>query len=171
MSIGFSFEIEPRDSRSESLAYFLHFMEHCHTFAGLHALMANLIYRGVDMMKSVIADPLMNLSKRSAKKDVELMEHPLFWVEKTAEPQAPKHSNISRQLRFLCPRTRHVEMHRSPGCSLLARRHFSITLPSREAVPLAFSRHEPLDGSSSGPPILLMHGLFGSRRNNRTISK
>ena len=39
-------------------------------------------------------------------------------------------------------------------------------------VPLACTRHDPPPNSpSSHPPIILMHGLFGSQRNNRTMSK
>ncbi|OCT54793.1 Abhydrolase domain-containing protein IMO32 [Cladophialophora carrionii] len=42
-----------------------------------------------------------------------------------------------------------------------------------DVVELAFSRHDPPEKTSmKGPgPIIIMHGLFGSQRNNRTMSK
>ncbi|KIW71536.1 hypothetical protein PV04_03691 [Phialophora macrospora] len=42
-----------------------------------------------------------------------------------------------------------------------------------DVVELAFSRHDPPETTSmKGPgPIIIMHGLFGSQRNNRTMSK
>ncbi|KZF19338.1 alpha/beta-hydrolase [Xylona heveae TC161] len=42
-----------------------------------------------------------------------------------------------------------------------------------QTVPLAYDRHDPPTSSPSGPkpPIIFMHGLFGSKRNNRSISK
>lgn len=40
-------------------------------------------------------------------------------------------------------------------------------------VELAFQRHDPPEKTAlKGPgPIIIMHGLFGSQRNNRTMSK
>ncbi|KAK9426572.1 putative AB hydrolase-1 domain-containing protein [Seiridium unicorne] len=42
-------------------------------------------------------------------------------------------------------------------------------------VPLAFDHHAPPEGkethSPTSSPILFMHGLFGSRKNNRSVSK
>lgn len=45
---------------------------------------------------------------------------------------------------------------------------------SSETVPLAFDLHSPLkakDGDQKKAPIIFMHGLFGSKKNNRSISK
>lgn len=53
----------------------------------------------------------------------------------------------------------------------ISRRLFSTTNRRCDVVDLAFHRHDPPDTSTKGPPILLMHGLFGSQRNNRTMSK
>ncbi|EXJ63048.1 hypothetical protein A1O7_03493 [Cladophialophora yegresii CBS 114405] len=41
-----------------------------------------------------------------------------------------------------------------------------------DIVDLAFSRHDPPEKSSTkGPgPVIIMHGLFGSQRNNRTMT-
>lgn len=36
---------------------------------------------------------------------------------------------------------------------------------------LAYDLHEPPSGNKDGVPILFLHGLFGSKRNNRAISK
>lgn len=53
-----------------------------------------------------------------------------------------------------------------------SRRTFSTSIRRLDAVELAYTRHDPPQPSSKpGPPILLMHGLFGSQRNNRTMSK
>lgn len=42
-------------------------------------------------------------------------------------------------------------------------------------LPLAFDHHEPPEGkethSPTSSPIVFMHGLFGSRKNNRSVSK
>ena len=39
-------------------------------------------------------------------------------------------------------------------------------------VSLAFDLHEPVKGSDpKNAPIIFMHGLFGSKKNNRSISK
>ncbi|KAI1617941.1 alpha/beta hydrolase [Exophiala viscosa] len=51
------------------------------------------------------------------------------------------------------------------------RRPFSTTNTCRDVVDLAFHRHDPPEQANKGPPIILMHGLFGSQRNNRTMSK
>ncbi|KAK4945122.1 hypothetical protein LTR10_015548 [Elasticomyces elasticus] len=48
------------------------------------------------------------------------------------------------------------------------RRPFSSTHIRRDVVDLAFHRHDPPE-QTKGPPIILMHGLFGSQRNNRTM--
>jgi hypothetical protein len=41
---------------------------------------------------------------------------------------------------------------------------------SSSKLSLAYDLHEPKDASSSAP-IIFMHGLFGSKKNNRSISK
>ena len=42
-----------------------------------------------------------------------------------------------------------------------------------DIVELAFQRHDPPEKvAPKGPgPVIIMHGLFGSQRNNRTMSK
>lgn len=46
---------------------------------------------------------------------------------------------------------------------------FAHTLPVR---PLAFDLHEPTKPApNAAAPILFLHGLFGSKKNNRGISK
>ena len=62
--------------------------------------------------------------------------------------------------------------------TLLARRAYSSTELSN-GITLAYDLHEPPSkpkaGLSSlrnaGPPIMMLHGLFGSRRNSRSVSK
>lgn len=58
--------------------------------------------------------------------------------------------------------------------SIVSRRGFS-TSPKgsqKKVIELAYTRHEPADTpAESRPPIIVMHGLFGSQRNNRTFSK
>ena len=51
-----------------------------------------------------------------------------------------------------------------------SRGNFSTTSP-KLALPLAFKLHEPPTSKSHGAPIVFMHGLFGSKQNNRSISK
>lgn len=42
----------------------------------------------------------------------------------------------------------------------------------KQTVDLAYTRHDPPSNTSqSRPPMVVMHGLFGSQRNNRTFSK
>ncbi|KAI5791467.1 Alpha/Beta hydrolase protein [Pyronema domesticum] len=41
-----------------------------------------------------------------------------------------------------------------------------------ETVPLSFARHDPpTSGKPTSPPLVILHGLFGSKQNNRSISK
>ena len=65
---------------------------------------------------------------------------------------------------------RPVRLVRPGRRQLFASRRFA---SSASAVPLAFDLHEPktpvTDGQSS--PILFLHGLFGSKKNNRGMSK
>lgn len=52
-----------------------------------------------------------------------------------------------------------------------ARRPFSTTELSN-GIKMAYDFHEPEKGQSAeGPPIVFVHGLFGSKRNHRAISK
>lgn len=51
------------------------------------------------------------------------------------------------------------------------RRPFSTSQNRRDVVDLAFHRHDSPDKENKGPPLIVMHGLFGSQRNNRTMSK
>jgi hypothetical protein len=41
------------------------------------------------------------------------------------------------------------------------------------SLTLAYTRHDPADGKldANHAPIIIMHGLFGSKQNNRGISK
>ncbi|PHH68685.1 hypothetical protein CDD83_6005 [Cordyceps sp. RAO-2017] len=65
--------------------------------------------------------------------------------------------------------------HRSVLRSLLFTRSISHLAPLDIVRPLAYDLYEPLDSAGNGgnrlPPILFLHGLFGSRKNNRGISK
>ena len=56
-----------------------------------------------------------------------------------------------------------------PGC--LAARYFSSS--GSRTVPLAYDLHEPPEPATDRQtsPILFLHGLFGSKKNNRTMSK
>ncbi|KAI0123504.1 prolyl oligopeptidase-like protein [Xylariales sp. AK1849] len=51
----------------------------------------------------------------------------------------------------------------------LSPRPYSSTTSTR--VRLAFDHHPPPSDSHSAAPILFMHGLFGSRKNNRSVSR
>jgi hypothetical protein len=42
---------------------------------------------------------------------------------------------------------------------------------SATVSPLSFDLHESPRSGEKGTPIIFMHGLFGSKKNNRTISK
>lgn len=50
---------------------------------------------------------------------------------------------------------------------------FSRAFSSSQTVDLAFDHHEPpkSDRHREDAPIIFMHGLFGSRKNNRTVSR
>ncbi|KAI1805543.1 alpha/beta-hydrolase [Daldinia bambusicola] len=52
-------------------------------------------------------------------------------------------------------------------------RPYSSSSPARETVRLAFDHHKPRKEGTSPKesPIIFMHGLFGSKKNNRTVSK
>jgi len=39
-----------------------------------------------------------------------------------------------------------------------------------KALDLAYSLHDN-KGSAKGDPIVIIHGLFGSKKNNRSVSK
>lgn len=57
---------------------------------------------------------------------------------------------------------------RAQTCST---RYFSATTALR-TLDLAYDLHEPPNGSEvKDAPIVFMHGLFGSKKNNRSISK
>lgn len=58
---------------------------------------------------------------------------------------------------------------RSPAVAGAAR-FYSSTI---ETVPLAFTLHKPPADSKTTPgtPLVVLHGLFGSKSNNRSISK
>lgn len=58
------------------------------------------------------------------------------------------------------------------ACSTLPRRLYSLTSP--QTVPLVYDLHEPPTPTvpnNKTSPIIVMHGLFGSKKNNRSISK
>ncbi|EXJ80265.1 hypothetical protein A1O1_08407 [Capronia coronata CBS 617.96] len=56
--------------------------------------------------------------------------------------------------------------------TLSTHRAFSSSSLRRDVVDLAFHRYDPPDNTSiQGPAVIVMHGLFGSQRNNRTLSK
>lgn len=56
----------------------------------------------------------------------------------------------------------------SPTLLRVCRRNYSTS----RTVSLAFDLHEPANPSSNAPrAIVFMHGLFGSKKNNRSISK
>lgn len=65
---------------------------------------------------------------------------------------------------------------------VLATRHLQYSTSSIPTVPLAYDLHEAPLRNKDGPPreskdpnkvspILFLHGLFGSKKNNRSISK
>lgn len=66
---------------------------------------------------------------------------------------------------------------RHQGLRPLAAHHFysSSTSGSIATVPLVYDLHQPAKPVSDNPdrtsPILFLHGLFGSKKNNRSISK
>lgn len=43
--------------------------------------------------------------------------------------------------------------------------------PANLRLSLAYDYHEPAKADSPGAPIVFMHGLFGSKKNNRSMSK
>ena len=49
---------------------------------------------------------------------------------------------------------------------------FTRCYSSFSALPLSFTLHEPPQAADTkAAPMLVMHGLFGSKQNNRSISK
>jgi len=68
---------------------------------------------------------------------------------------------------------RHVATLLRPSSYHITNRSFSTTLPSR--LELAYDLHEPpKEAEKNGPrgnPIIFAHGLFGSKKNNRSMSK
>ncbi|KAF8433127.1 prolyl oligopeptidase-like protein [Terfezia claveryi] len=66
------------------------------------------------------------------------------------------------------PIARHVVPTVRPLSVLFVRTYASTT----NTIPLAYDLHEPPKGTvTTGPPMVVMHGLFGSKQNNRSISK
>ncbi|KAF8249488.1 prolyl oligopeptidase-like protein [Wilcoxina mikolae CBS 423.85] len=62
----------------------------------------------------------------------------------------------------------------NPAASFSRLRALRLYSTSIETVPLAFTRHDPPADSSkpaSNSPLVILHGLFGSKQNNRSISK
>jgi len=58
------------------------------------------------------------------------------------------------------------------GCSTLPTRFYSSL--SLQTVPLVYDLHEPPKPTvpnNKTSPIIVMHGLFGSKKNNRSLSK
>ena len=73
-----------------------------------------------------------------------------------------------------------VETLMPPLIASVLRRHVPLAAVSKqrlysttiETVPLAFTRHDsPTSTTSKNPPLVILHGLFGSKQNNRSISK
>lgn len=58
---------------------------------------------------------------------------------------------------------------------LVAHHPYSSTSGAITTVPLVYDLHEPAKPVSDNPdrtsPILFLHGLFGSKKNNRSISR
>lgn len=58
---------------------------------------------------------------------------------------------------------------------LVAHHAYSSTSGTIATVPLVYDLHQPAKPVSDNPdrasPILFLHGLFGSKKNNRSISK
>ena len=49
---------------------------------------------------------------------------------------------------------------------------FPVRAYASTTIPLAYTLHEPPKGTvTTGPPMVVMHGLFGSKQNNHSISK
>ncbi|KAK4569931.1 hypothetical protein LTR86_002901 [Recurvomyces mirabilis] len=71
------------------------------------------------------------------------------------------------------PRAKHALTTYRATCSPNSARPFSSTqLPN--GITIAYDLHEPpkdSDTSRNAPPIIFMHGLFGSKKNNRSMSK
>ncbi|KAI1662975.1 alpha/beta-hydrolase [Daldinia decipiens] len=72
--------------------------------------------------------------------------------------------------------TRRIISPRSPlGLSFRAiiSRPYSSSSAAHHTVPLAFDHHEPPKGGHDhkDSPIIFMHGLFGSKKNNRSVSR
>lgn len=69
------------------------------------------------------------------------------------------------------PATRALQPVRGVLRQLVPRRAYSTS----KRLTLAFDHHEPPEGrethSPTSSPIIFMHGLFGSRKNNRSVSK
>ncbi|TVY19069.1 Abhydrolase domain-containing protein [Lachnellula arida] len=58
------------------------------------------------------------------------------------------------------------------GAIPIRRIPWSKTFSTAPRISLAYDLHEPSKPSSNAPrPIIFMHGLFGSKKNNRSISK
>lgn len=65
---------------------------------------------------------------------------------------------------------------RQKGLRPLVTHHaYSSTSGAITTVPLVYDLHQPAKPVSDNPdrasPILFLHGLFGSKKNNRSISK
>jgi hypothetical protein len=52
----------------------------------------------------------------------------------------------------------------------ISARYFSID-PKDKPLDLAFDYYEAKDASTRKAPIIFLHGLFGSKKNNRSMSK
>jgi len=76
--------------------------------------------------------------------------------------------------RVALPRNLQTSIHYPTPYTFTASRPFSTTdLPN--GIKLAYDFHEPpkaKEGSNgNAPPIIFIHGLFGSKQNNRSMSK
>lgn len=90
------------------------------------------------------------------------------------EPRQPTMGSVQRTIRSFCAPLLHpkhvtrIQLHNAT-LPLTWSRAFHVSA-SWKVIDLAYTLHDN-KASAKGDPIVIIHGLFGSKKNNRSVSK